>query len=76
MIYDAEQVLKLPPYVSFAFNPIELIWAFLKGRVAKKNEQFKVNHVKSLLDEAKELNLWHHVVDHTCKESRVRVLEG
>ena len=33
-------VLRLPPYHCI-FNPIELIWDWIKGKVAKENKTFK-----------------------------------
>ena len=32
-------VVRLPPYHSI-FNPTELIWAWIKGKVAKENKTF------------------------------------
>ena len=34
-------VVRLPPYHCI-FNPIELIWAWINGKVAKENETFKI----------------------------------
>ena len=34
-------VVHLPPYHCI-FNPIELIWAWIKGKVAKENKTFKI----------------------------------
>lgn len=44
-------VLRLPPY-HCELNPIELIWAQIKGEVGRKNTTFKLNEVKVLLGEA------------------------
>lgn len=45
------EVLRLPPY-HCEFNPIELIWAQVKGEVARKNTTFKFRDVKNLFDVA------------------------
>lgn len=45
------EVVRLPPY-HCQYNPIELIWAQIKGEVATKNNTFKINDVKKLLEEA------------------------
>lgn len=42
-------VLRLPPY-HCELNPIELIWAQVKGEIARKNTTFKLKEVKELLD--------------------------
>lgn len=44
-------VLRLPPY-HCEMNPIELIWAQVKGFVAKQNKTFKMAELKVLLPEA------------------------
>ena len=41
-------VLRLPPY-HCVFNPIELIWAWIKGEVGKRNTAFKMADVKTLM---------------------------
>ncbi|XP_047998733.1 uncharacterized protein LOC125236081 [Leguminivora glycinivorella] len=41
-------ILRLPPY-HCELNPIELVWAQVKGHVAKKNKSFKMAEVKTLL---------------------------
>lgn len=43
-------VVRLPPY-HCELNPIELIWAQIKGGVAVHNTQFTISHVKTLLQE-------------------------
>lgn len=45
------EVIRLPPY-HCQYNPIELIWAQVKGEVATKNNTFKINDVKKLLEDA------------------------
>ncbi|XP_026725848.1 uncharacterized protein LOC113492543 isoform X2 [Trichoplusia ni] len=44
------EVLRLPPY-HFELNPIELVWADIKGHVARNNTTFKFEDVKKLLQE-------------------------
>ncbi|XP_056629839.1 uncharacterized protein LOC130440599 [Diorhabda sublineata] len=44
-------VLRLPPY-HCEFNPIELIWAQIKGEVARKNATFKISDVQTLFTKA------------------------
>ena len=44
-------VLRLPPYHCI-FNPIELIWAWVKGKVAKDNKTYKIADVERLTNEA------------------------
>lgn len=46
-----KKVLRLPPY-HCELNPIELIWAQVKGYVAQNNTSFKLNEIKKLLNEA------------------------
>lgn len=43
-------ILRLPPY-HCELNPIELVWAQVKGHVAKNNKTFKLNEVRSLFEE-------------------------
>uniref|UniRef100_A0A6P7FUW3 Uncharacterized protein LOC114332964 n=1 Tax=Diabrotica virgifera virgifera TaxID=50390 RepID=A0A6P7FUW3_DIAVI len=45
------KVLRLPPY-HCELNPIELIWAQVKGEVARNNKTYKLNEVKELLTQA------------------------
>lgn len=45
------KVLRLPPY-HCELNPIELIWADIKSRVAQCNTTFKLTDLKLLLEEA------------------------
>lgn len=49
------EVLRLPPY-HCELNPIELIWAEVKGNVARENRTFKLEHVKGLLSSALKSN--------------------
>lgn len=64
------EVLRLPPY-HCELNPIELVWADVKGYVARKNTTFKMADVKKLLQEA--LNnisaeKWQNCISHVKKE--------
>ncbi|KAL4125798.1 hypothetical protein QTP88_010038 [Uroleucon formosanum] len=45
------EVVRLPPY-HCQYNPIELIWAQVKGEVAKKNSIFKMADVEVLVNNA------------------------
>jgi len=45
------EVVRLPPY-HCQYNPIELIWAQVKGEVAKNNTTFKFADVEKLLNDA------------------------
>ena len=44
-------VLRLPPY-HCEFNPIELIWAQIKGEVARNNTTFKMKDLHPLFQQA------------------------
>lgn len=58
-IYEVDQlaneygheVIRLPPY-HCQYNPIELIWAQVKGEIAAKNNTFKMADVEKILNEA------------------------
>jgi transposase len=61
------RVVRLPPYHCH-FNSIELIWAQVKGYVAKHNKKFTVAEVVQLTEEAIQKvteSDWKKVVDHT-----------
>jgi len=45
------EVVRLPPY-HCQYNPIELIWAQVKGEVATKNSTYKISDVRTLLENA------------------------
>ncbi|XP_025407521.1 uncharacterized protein LOC112681484 [Sipha flava] len=45
------EVVRLPPY-HCQYNPIEIIWAQVKGQVASKNTTFKMADVEKLMHEA------------------------
>jgi len=45
------EVVRLPPY-HCQYNPIEMIWAQVKGQVATKNTTFKMADVENLMHEA------------------------
>jgi len=63
------EVLRIPPY-HCEFNATELIWAQLKGAVARKNNQFNLTHVKALFEEEVQ-NItpenWSKAIQHTKK---------
>lgn len=63
------EVLRLPPY-HCEFNPIELIWAQVKGEVARKNTSFKLGQIKNLFNEAIQnvtANDWQKCIGHVKK---------
>jgi len=43
------EVVRLPPY-HCQYNPIELIWAQVKGKIAEKNNIFKMADVEVLVN--------------------------
>jgi transposase len=63
-------LLRLPPY-HCQLNPIELIWAHVKGDVARKNTSYKLSDVKNLLHNALASITsedWKKCVDHVLHE--------
>ncbi|XP_047020337.1 uncharacterized protein LOC124630462 [Helicoverpa zea] len=63
-------VLRLPPY-HCELNPIELIWAQMKGYVAQNNKSFKLKEVQQLLPQALAnitAEKWQSCIAHTIKE--------
>ncbi|XP_072392227.1 uncharacterized protein [Diabrotica undecimpunctata] len=62
-------VLRLPPY-HCELNPIELIWAQMKGYVARENVTFKIIDVQSLLQASLD-NIhstdWSNAISHVIK---------
>lgn len=63
-------ILRLPPY-HCELNPIELIWADIKGYVARNNTTFKFKDVKQLLEDGiKQVTAekWKNCVEHVKKE--------
>ena len=63
-------VLRLPPY-HCELNPIELIWAQIKNKVAKENRTFKLKEVNELLlQPIKDIKSshWKICVEHIIKE--------
>jgi transposase len=62
-------VLRLPPY-HCELNPIELIWAQVKGYVARRNTTFKMNDVQVLFEKAlSEIDgeKWSKCIEHVIK---------
>ncbi|KAM7308216.1 uncharacterized protein ISCGN_011850 [Ixodes scapularis] len=62
-------VVRLPPY-HCEFNPIELIWAQIKNRVAARNRMFKTGDVERLLKEEAEqvtASNWCNAVRHVVE---------
>nr|CAH7739220.1 unnamed protein product [Callosobruchus chinensis] len=65
-------VLRLPPY-HCELNPIELIWAQVKGHIARQNTTFKLQDVKVLLENAIQLvtpEAWQNAIRHVVQEER------
>lgn len=63
-------VLRLPPY-HCELNPIELVWAQVKGEVARKNTSYKLQDVEKHMRKAMEnvtSDNWKNCVKHTMKE--------
>ncbi|XP_026319497.1 uncharacterized protein LOC113229996 [Hyposmocoma kahamanoa] len=63
-------ILRLPPY-HCELNPIELVWAQVKGHVARNNKTFKMNEVRQLFEEGLQLvtpQRWSDCVRHIIKE--------
>ncbi|GBP53305.1 hypothetical protein EVAR_44306_1 [Eumeta japonica] len=66
------EVLRLPPY-HCELNPIELIWADVKGNVARNDITFNYADVKKLFNEALEKvtpEKWKKYIKHTIKEEK------
>lgn len=64
--------LRLPPYHSH-LNPIELVWAKVKGQVASQNTTFKIGDVKKLTHDALsniDKEYWIKCEDHVLKEEQ------
>ncbi|XP_055910656.1 uncharacterized protein LOC129945019 [Eupeodes corollae] len=60
------EVLRLPPY-HCELNPIELVWAQVKGFVASRNKSFKMTELKGLFESAiqnVDAEKWHWCVQH------------
>ncbi|XP_022832284.1 uncharacterized protein LOC111364283 [Spodoptera litura] len=63
-------VLRLPPY-HCELNPIELIWAQVKGHVAQNNKTFKLTDVRNLFQEGIQkitATEWSKCISHVVKE--------
>lgn len=74
-----KKVLRLPPY-HCELNPIELIWAQVKGYVASKNTSFKLNDTKKYFYEAISMvdsRKWHKCVRHVIEvvEPQMNVMD-
>uniref|UniRef100_A0A0B7BNV4 Tc1-like transposase DDE domain-containing protein n=1 Tax=Arion vulgaris TaxID=1028688 RepID=A0A0B7BNV4_9EUPU len=62
--------LRLPPYHSH-LNPIELVWAAVKGQVAAVNKTFKLRDVKVLTRDALakiDIEYWNKCEEHVLRE--------
>jgi transposase len=63
------KVIRQPPYHCH-FNPIELIWANIKGKVASRNKTFTIKEVEKLTHDAvNEISIqdWANAVNHVGK---------
>lgn len=73
------KILRLPPY-HCELNPIELVWAQVKGHVARNNKTFKMAEVKDLFHEGlREVTpqKWQSCVSHVMKvEDEMCKLDG
>lgn len=61
---------RLPPY-HCELNPIELIWSNVKGFIARRNTQFKLANLQSLLLEAIDSispHLWQQCIKHIIEK--------
>uniref|UniRef100_A0A8D8Y8V6 Tc1-like transposase DDE domain-containing protein n=1 Tax=Cacopsylla melanoneura TaxID=428564 RepID=A0A8D8Y8V6_9HEMI len=67
--HHGHRVIRLPPYHCH-FNPIELIWANVKGQVRRQNTSFTLGEVERLTHKAihnVSAAEWDKVVEHTKK---------
>ncbi|XP_029679990.1 uncharacterized protein LOC115245703 [Formica exsecta] len=65
-------VLRLPPYYC-ELNPIEMVWSMVKGYVKSYNNTFKINNVKTLLEQGVErvtAEHWNNFVRHIIEEEK------
>lgn len=65
-------VLRLPPY-HCELNPIELIWAQVKGEVRRNNTTYKMSELKNLLTDSLTkvtAEQWKKCVEHVIKEEQ------
>lgn len=63
------EVIRLPPY-HCQYNPIELIWAQVKGKIAEENTSFKIADVEKLAHDALDsvtVDDWKRCVTHCNK---------
>lgn len=73
-------VLRLPPY-HCELNPIELIWADVKGDIAGANKNFKFNDLKNNLVPQAIAKItaerWQNCISHVIKEEKkMKTLDG
>lgn len=62
-------VIRLPPY-HCQYNPIEMVWAYIKSYVNERNHTFKLKDVEKLFNDAVTAvtpDLWDRYVNHTKK---------
>ncbi|XP_034944132.1 uncharacterized protein [Chelonus insularis] len=67
---DEVKILWLP-VAYYEYNPIELVWAYVKNYVAKRNKTSKVHDVHQLCIEAMDSGpptLWPRCIEHAKKE--------
>lgn len=66
---SGRKVVRLPPY-HCELNPIELIWAQVKGHVARNNTTFNIKHVRNLFQDAIQnvsANDWKNAIQHVMR---------
>lgn len=67
---NGHTVLRLPPY-HCEFNPIELVWAMVKGYVKQNNTTYKIEDVRQTLNTAIERvtpQNWKNFIKHVIEE--------
>jgi transposase len=70
-------ILRLPPY-HCELNPIELIWAQVKGHVARNNTTFKMADVRKLFETAiNEVSAanWHDCINHIINDVEQKMFQ-
>ena len=66
------QVLRLPPY-HCDYNPIEMVWAYAKGEVARKNVEYKLDDAMRFMRQACEkcdVHYWVKLMDKIIREEQ------
>ncbi|XP_029671493.1 uncharacterized protein LOC115240469 [Formica exsecta] len=69
---DNKTILRLPPY-HCELNPIEIVWSMVKGYVKSKNNTFKIQDVKLLLEQGVDrvtAEHWTNFIKHVTNEEK------